>query len=292
LLSITQEEVLRALTDLYRNSSSPVKSEEIAKHIEKHEGTVRNQMMSLRALRLVKSMAGPRGGYQPTPKAFEYLSVPESDELEITSMRVEDTTIGVAIADIDLLSMSSSQEQEAEIRLVEGYRGVSLATGQTVILGPTPLTNLIIKGAIIGLYPKENKILLRITGMLSLPDDSAKDLATQSVITITPSTSILEAAKIFAEEGIRSLPILDNEGHIVCLFTTKNLAILAVEGKLNSTVVEDYLQTSQVSADATFTDCLQEMDRIGRGRLLVVDDAKKLIGIITRTDLLHRLLET
>ena len=291
MLSITQEEVLRALTGLYRSSNSPVKGEEIAKHIDKHEGTVRNQMMSLRALRLVKSMAGPKGGYQPTPKAFEYLSVPESDKLEITSMRIEDTTIGVAIADIDLLSMSSSQEQGAEIRLVDGYRGVTLATGQNVILGPTPLTNLIIKGTIIGLYPKENKILLRITGMLSLPDDTAKDLATQSVITITPSTSVLVAAKIFAEEGIRSLPILDNKGHIMGLFTTKNLALLAIEGKLDCTVVEDYLQTSQISANATFTDCLQEMDKIGRGRLLVVDDMK-LIGIITRTDLLHRLVET
>ena len=291
MLSLTQKEVLRTLTNLYRSASSPVKSEEIAKHIHKHEGTVRNQMMSLRALRLVESIAGPRGGYFPTPKAFEYLNIPTSEELEVISMRVEDTTVEVTIGDIDLLSVSSPHEKVAEIGLVEGYRGVPLKTGQHVVLGPTPQTNLIIKGAIIGLYPKENKILLKVTGMLSLPDDLAGDLATKDPITVNPTTTVVEAAKVFKKTGIRSLPIIDEEGRVLGLFSTRNLAHLVVEGKFDGTVTEDYLPPGKIPADATFTECLREMDRRGHGRLLVLDDEEKLIGILTRTDLLHRLLE-
>ncbi|MFQ5819047.1 MAG: CBS domain-containing protein [Candidatus Heimdallarchaeota archaeon] len=291
LLSLTQKEVLRALTDLYRKSNVPVKSEEIAEQINKHEGTVRNQMMSLRALDLVNSIAGPRGGYVPTPRAFEYLDIPMTEKLEVIPMHVEDTTLEVTIADIDLLSVSSPREKGAEIRLVEGYQGASLKTGQNVVLGPTPQTNLIIKGAIIGLYPRESKILLKVTGMLSLPDSKADDLATKDLITAIPTTNVLEATKILAETGIRSLPIIDEEGRVVGLFSTRNLANLAMKGGLDGTVMADYLPPVKISADATFTECLQEMDKKGQGRLLVVDGKEKLIGILTRTDLLHRLLE-
>jgi len=291
LLSLTQEEVLRALTDLYRNSTNPVKSEEIAKYINKHEGTVRNQMMSLRALQLVESIAGPRGGYVPTPKSFEYLNIPALEDLEVISMSVEDTTIEVTIADIELLSVSSPHDKVAEINLVEGYRGVSLKTGQNVVLGPTPQTNLIIKGTIIGLYPKENKILLQVTGMMSLPEDRAQDLATTDIIFIKPTTTILEASKILSNTGIRSLPIIDESGRILGLFSTKNLANLVMSGKIDGTVTEDYLPPGKIPADATFTECLKEMDKQGHGRLLVVDESEKLVGILTRTDLLHRLLE-
>jgi predicted transcriptional regulator len=292
LLSLTQEEVLRALTDLYRETTSPVKSEEIAKHIAKHEGTVRNQMMSLRALQLVESIAGPRGGYVPTPKAFEYLNIPALEDLAVIAMRVEDTTIEVTIADIDLLSVSSLHDQKiAEIKLVEGYRGVPLKTGQNVVLGPTPQTNLIIKGSVIGLYPKENKILLQVTGMMSLPEDRAQDLATTDIITIKPTTTILEASKILSDTGIRSLPIIDESGRVIGLFSTQNLANLVIKGKIDGTVTEDYLPPGKILADATFTECLREMDRQGHGRLLVVDKSEKLVGILTRTDLLHRLLE-
>jgi predicted transcriptional regulator len=126
---------------------------------------------------------------------------------------------------------------------------------------------------------------------MSLPEDRAQDLATTDIITIKPTTTVLEAAKILSDTGIRSLPIIDKSGRVLGLFSTKNLANLVISGKIDKTVTEDYLPPGKILADATFTECLREMDTQGHGRLLVVDESEKLVGILTRTDLLHRLLE-
>ena len=80
-LTQIQKDILYALITLYKKKAGgSVKGEEIAELINRNPGTVRNQMQALRALGLVEGVPGPKGGYRPTAKAYELLSVTRPEE--------------------------------------------------------------------------------------------------------------------------------------------------------------------------------------------------------------------
>ncbi len=51
-----------------------------------------------------------------------------------------------------------------------------------------------------------------------------KDHASKPLVVITPETSIFEAAKIMVEMHIRRLPVADNEGKLIGIFTSADLS--------------------------------------------------------------------
>lgn len=62
------------LVDLYQKKSCALKTVEIVNALNHGTmGTVRNLMQTLKVLGLVGSIAGPRGGYIPTERAYEAL---------------------------------------------------------------------------------------------------------------------------------------------------------------------------------------------------------------------------
>lgn len=67
-----QREILVAVVSAYQVSGEPVKSTEISERVNAHPGSIRNALLTLRAIGFIESKKGPRGGYIPTAKAFEY----------------------------------------------------------------------------------------------------------------------------------------------------------------------------------------------------------------------------
>ena len=73
-LSNTQREILIALVNLYQKKRCALKTVEILEAINhRSPGTIRNLMQTMRAIGLVRGVAGPTGGYLPTELAFETL---------------------------------------------------------------------------------------------------------------------------------------------------------------------------------------------------------------------------
>lgn len=73
-LSNTQKEILTALVNLYQKKGCALKTVEIIETMDyRSPGTIRNLMQTMRALGLVRGIAGPTGGYLPTELAFETL---------------------------------------------------------------------------------------------------------------------------------------------------------------------------------------------------------------------------
>jgi predicted transcriptional regulator len=73
-LSNTQREILTVLVNLYQKKGCALKIVEIVETTNhRSPGTIRNLMQTMRALGLVKGIAGPRGGYLPTELAYEAL---------------------------------------------------------------------------------------------------------------------------------------------------------------------------------------------------------------------------
>ena len=79
-LTPSQKSILQELVNLFRQSESAVKGEDIAERVDRNPGTIRNQMQSLKALQLVEGVPGPKGGYKPTAAAYDALEIQDMDQ--------------------------------------------------------------------------------------------------------------------------------------------------------------------------------------------------------------------
>lgn len=163
-LTPSQKTILTALINLHREAEDAVKGEDIAAEVDRNPGTIRNQMQSLKALQLVEGVPGPKGGYKPTATAYEALDVQQMDEpasvpIEHNGDPVED----VNVVEIDLSSVHHPELCRAEIHIQGSVR--EYHEGDSVTVGPTPLSKLVIEGTVDGKDDTGNILILEIDAM-------------------------------------------------------------------------------------------------------------------------------
>ena len=165
-LTPSQKTILSALTNLYRESEDAVKGEEIAEEVDRNPGTIRNQMQSLKALQLVEGVPGPKGGYKPTATAYEALGVQQMDEpAAVPLFHNGEAVTGANVEEIDLSSVHHPELCRAEVHLQGSVR--DFHEGDTVVVGPTPLSKLEITGSLEGKDATNNILILTIEKMLA-----------------------------------------------------------------------------------------------------------------------------
>ncbi|MFB6113094.1 MAG: Rrf2 family transcriptional regulator [Halodesulfurarchaeum sp.] len=165
-LTSSQRTILRSLVDLYTQHESAVKGESIAEEVDRNPGTIRNQMQSLKALQLVEGVPGPKGGYKPTSRAFEALEVEQLDRpaqvpVELNGESVEDANV----QEIDLTNVFHPDLCRAEIEIRGSLN--KFHEGDTVSVGPTPISDLRIDGTVDGKDESENVLILKIDDMIA-----------------------------------------------------------------------------------------------------------------------------
>ncbi len=107
----------------------------------------------------------------------------------------------------------------------------------------------------------------------------------KDIITVSPSASIAEVAKIFVEKRIHRIPVVDN-GKLVGIITPTDL-LDEVKAKKSSLKAEDVINTTCVTAyvDDPLSYVIASM-RVSKCVAFPVLDAKgELVGIITDRDL-------
>ncbi|GLY75568.1 CBS domain-containing protein [Actinoallomurus iriomotensis] len=124
---------------------------------------------------------------------------------------------------------------------------------------------------------------------------------TKSVVSAYPDAPFHEIVHVMIERGITALPVID-EDHRVLGFVSESdlLAKEAVEARPRrlglrrrrggrATTAADLMTTPAVSVrpETTIVRAAQLLDRRGIKRLPVVDDQGRLVGIVSRRDLLH-----
>ena len=163
-LTSSQKSILSALINLYGEEEDAVKGEAIAGEVDRNPGTIRNQMQSLKALQLVEGVPGPKGGYKPTSNAYEALDIQRMDEPAYVPIKHEGETVeGVNVDGIDLSSVHHPELCRAEIHVQGSVR--DFHEGDSVTVGPTPLSKLLIEGTVDGKDDTANVIILRIDDM-------------------------------------------------------------------------------------------------------------------------------
>ncbi|AGB31680.1 transcriptional regulator [Natrinema pellirubrum DSM 15624] len=165
-LTPSQKKVLRALTNLYKESEGAIKGEDIAEQVDRNPGTIRNQMQSLKALQLVEGVPGPKGGYKPTASAYETLDIQQLDDPVSVALKHEGDLVEDVIVDgINLSSIHHPELCRAEIHLQGTINDVD--EDDPITVGPTPLSKLVIGGRVDGKDDTNNILILRIEDMIA-----------------------------------------------------------------------------------------------------------------------------
>jgi len=111
---------------------------------------------------------------------------------------------------------------------------------------------------------------------------------TKNLITITPNTSLYEAAKIMIEQGISGLPVISSNS-LVGLLTKTDLVKYFADRMKGLFRVEDLMKKDLITIKESdnVKKAAKIMMKRGVKRLVVTDSAKKILGIVTETDLAY-----
>ncbi|MDI9646709.1 MAG: CBS domain-containing protein [Archaeoglobales archaeon] len=287
-LTQIQKDILYALITLYRRKTGgSVKGEEIADLINRNPGTVRNQMQALRALGLVEGVPGPKGGYRPTSKAYELLSLTKPEEavkvpIIVNGKEMED----LSAEEVDLPSLSHPEVCQARIKVLGNIK--SIMSGDRIVVGPTPVNQMLVYGRVVGRDDTENTLVIDIEKILALPKDTVGEHMSSPIITIDASSTVLEGAKVLSSNGIYCTPVV-KAGKYIGIFTLDDVSRAVAENKLNAKI-EEVMRPKIVTVekDTKIREALRLM-RDEKVRILVVTDKGEPVGVITDQKILTQL---
>lgn len=132
---------------------------------------------------------------------------------------------------------------------------------------------------------------------------SVSDFMTQDLVVVAPETKIFDAVDIMKKNNIHRLPVLENN-HLVGLITegtiqaampskATSLSVHEVNYLLNKTTVKDIMvkNVQTILPTASLEDGIYVMRKNNIAVLPVIDEADKLVGIITNNDIFDAFLK-
>ncbi|HCG04409.1 MAG TPA: hypothetical protein DEV75_04940 [Desulfovibrio sp.] len=130
-----------------------------------------------------------------------------------------------------------------------------------------------------------------------------REWMTQDVITVTPDTSMMKASKILKENRIRRLPVVDADGRLIGIVSDRDIKEASPSKATTLDMHELYYLLSEIKvkdimtrdpftvrADDTVETVALNMIEKRIGGLPVIDDAGKLVGIISDSDVFKVLI--
>ena len=285
-LSLIQKDILITLITLYHQHSRPIKGEDIAEVIQRNPGTIRNQMQALKALELVDGVPGPKGGYNPTAKAYRELNLSQSEEdAEVPVARNGTTVPGVSAREIDFTTLCHPDVCQAVIRLMGSVKPFDI--GDELTIGPTPVNKLLLRGEVFGKDEVQGALLVSISEMISLPKKAVRAYMSSPLHVLSIDATIDNAVQLFARAQINGAPVMDGETMRGILTTSDVVRALAAGGSgatpVTAAMTEDVVQ---VEADVRLFEVVRRFKEREIGRLIVVDHGRPA-GILTKSDIIR-----
>jgi len=123
--------------------------------------------------------------------------------------------------------------------------------------------------------------------------DMVKDYMSANLVTLSPSTPILEAARQLVEQRISGAPVLDQQGNLVGLLSEKDCMRIALHAGYHSEAagtVAEYMRkdVKTVDAERNIVDVAMMFIEDDYRRYPVMKDGR-LVGQISRRDVLKAL---
>lgn len=115
------------------------------------------------------------------------------------------------------------------------------------------------------------------------------EIMTRDVHVVTPQQTLREAAELMRREDIGSLPVAEND-RLVGMLTDRDIVVRAIaEGRNPDTPVREAM-TDDIKfcrEDQSIDEVSREMADLEIRRLPVVDQDKRLVGIISLANVAH-----
>ncbi len=286
-LTSVQKEILSALVYLYRRNSRSIRGEEIAQMLDRNPGTIRNQMQSLKALQLVEGVPGPKGGYKATSAAYRELELDTmAEEAHVVLVKNGAEMSDVLIEEIDFMTVAHPDVCSAAIKVVGNVREFDV--GDTLKLGPTPVNKLTLKGTVCGRNDAENKVIILVSEMISLPKAPVSDYASNALVTIDVNTPLQQVAKILIDTNISGAPVKRGD-RLVGVVTLKDLGKAVAAGNFGS--AGDIMSRSlfSVEEDRPVYEAMRLFQEHDVDSLIVTANGSPK-GVITRADVLRKII--
>ena len=110
------------------------------------------------------------------------------------------------------------------------------------------------------------------------------------VVSVTEGSPVRKAIRLVLQHEIAGLPVVDADQRLVGVISEKELLVHAACG--NKNVPISYCHTPTATrGDATVKDVIVELVSLNRKWLPVIDEDRKLLGVIARRDILRALME-
>jgi predicted transcriptional regulator len=288
MITPTQREILLALINIYEKKKEAVKGEDISKALKRNAGTIRNQMQTLKAIGYVEGIPGPKGGYYPSTNAYEALSMQQINKPHIVNVFRDGQPIeGLTVQKIEFNKIQHPTDCTSVVTVVGDTRKVR--EHDVIKVGPTPVHHLVLTGEVVGRDDTRKELLIASHGITSIPKGKVIDVATKNLITLAPQMKIRDCAKILVEKRISAAPVIEN-GKLVGILTDGEI-VKAVAQNQTEGIAQDILLPNPITIDksAKIIEAMQKMQQNDVGRLLVIDTGKP-VAIITKTDIIKRML--
>ncbi|MGE5840535.1 MAG: CBS domain-containing protein, partial [Deltaproteobacteria bacterium] len=134
------------------------------------------------------------------------------------------------------------------------------------------------------------KAVLTLLRSRIIPQKQARDLMSSPVIHVLPQTTVKEAARIMTQFNINVLLVMD-ESEALIGYITRQVVEKAVYFGLGAIPIRDYtnIEVATAAPEASLRE-IQEKIIEEKLRILPVVEAGKVLGVITRTDLMNILV--
>jgi predicted transcriptional regulator len=120
----------------------------------------------------------------------------------------------------------------------------------------------------------------------------AKDLMTKEVITVNEEMSVVDLAKILCENKISGVPVVDKDKKLVGVVTEKDLINIIFSGNVRNTKVGDIMSRNIIkfTPDTDIDKIALAISEKNVRRVIIVDDKDKVVGIVSRRDIIKILI--
>jgi len=133
-------------------------------------------------------------------------------------------------------------------------------------------------------------LLEKLRGLFS--DITAKDIMVTNIISLTKDRTMWQAKELMRICKISGVPIVDNDNYLLGLVSIEDI-ILALEGNHITDSIEKHMTKDLITfaPDVDLEGLIERFNRYRYGRFPVVDSEGRLLGIISKKDIIGAILD-
>ncbi len=190
-----------------------------------------------------------------------------------------------------VLGMSASHTATTKTPIASLVLVIEITGFPTTFLAPIAIANVVAyfvsgdRSLYTGQYEDRTEVFLEEIGEHELLDHyTVRDIMTRNIFFVKSSNPIAVAKQLIIETGKHTIPVIDSEGKVIGIVTPESL-----QNAPDDAIVTDFLASPFHTIDSSITlrALLDFFLKIEEERVIVVDNEKRLLGIVTLRDVIR-----